>query len=395
MGDNYLYLYPDTFFFNGKDTMLLYSTANHNVLEIKSDSILQQLQNNLMQLENSYCIKIDDTILVQYKQVLDDIINGGFGSVVKTSFEKRPVSYPPVLKINRDIDSIRYDYGKGRAGYILQYLHEITIYLSGHKHIEDHNYKQTIYPIACSGKLVEEKLLKLIDSTQGGALDVINLLGDTKIISEYLNLFQMLRHLDIRVNFYILYEDFCNNKDTIEAIMPDFNIIVLYKGCFLKSINPSYDSVCLITSETEVNIAEQFLLENTDKEKSIELVPIYTGENLEFFKKNVFITKEEILLQKRSKQDIFINMELNTNYFGKLTILPDGHIYSNVNRNPLGTIDDSLYEIIYKELDESVAWRNVRNEEPCNKCRFRWLCPPVSNYEFIAKTYNLCTINIF
>lgn len=394
MDDNYLYLYPDTFFFNGEHTMLLYSTANHNSLEIKNDAVLQNLQNSLLQLENSYCIKIDGSVLLQYKQLLENIIKGGFGNVVKTSFEKRPVSYPPVLKINRDMDSIRYDYEKEQAGYILQYLHEITIYLSGHEHIADQYYKQTIYPVVCNEKLEEEKLIKLIHSTRGGALNTINLLGDVQIIPEYANLFQILQHLDIRVNFYILYEEFFKDQNIIKAIPPDFNIIFLYKGSYLKHIHSSYDAVCLITSESEMDTVEEFLSGNTNNEKKVELIPIYTGENLNFFRKNVFSTKDEILSQKRSKQDIFINMELNSNYFGKLTILPNGRIYSNLNCAPLGLIDNSLYEIIYKELNESIAWRNIRDKKPCTECRFRWLCPPVSNYEFAAKTYNLCTINI-
>lgn len=86
-------------------------------------------------------------------------------------------------------------------------------------------------------------------------------------------------------------------------------------------------------------------------------------------------------------------MELNTNYFGRLTILPDGSIYSNLNTFSLGSLEDSLYEIIFKELNEGKSWQNGRHKEPCTECRFRWLCPPISNYEFVVGQYNLCTID--
>jgi len=92
-----------------------------------------------------------------------------------------------------------------------------------------------------------------------------------------------------------------------------------------------------------------------------------------------------------TKRELFAKKELNTNFFGKLTIFPDGNIYSNPNERPLGTIKDSLYEMLYKELTEGYAWMLTRDQkEPCTKCRFKFLCPPISNYEFAIGKFNLC-----
>lgn len=395
MSNNYLYLYPDTFFFNGKSKMLLYNTVNYKILEIKSDPVLTDLQNYLMQLENSYCIQLDESLFLQYKSLWDEIMNEGFGDIVCTSSSReKPVSYPPVLKINRDIDSIRYDYGKKRAGYILQYLNEVTVYLCGNnKYVTAEYYKQTTYPVLSNDKLSENRVIKLVESTKGGALKVINLLGDPQILSGYTNLFQILKNRDIHVNFYILHENFVKDKNIAEIIPPDFNIVILYERASLKEINPFYDATCFITNEFDIKEVEQFLSGDKNKAKRVELIPIYTGENLHFFEENVLITKAEVLSSKLSKQDIFIRMALNINYFGKLIVLPDGNIYSNVNCPPLGTIDNSLYELIYKELNEAIAWCNVRNKEPCIQCQFRWICPPISNYEFVINQYNLCTVS--
>lgn len=391
MKHTFLCLHPDTFFFKGKHKLLLYNSESHQYLEAENDAALEDVQNRLLQLENAYCIPINEPLFTQYKYLWEEIENRKLGILLQSTWQERPVSYPPVLKMNQNINTIRYDYKEKQAGYILEYLYEVTVYLSGNESVRDEYYKQTLYPLPHKGKLSPEQLLEWFSRTKGGALRTVNFIGDPIILSEYKDVFNFLRKSEIYINYYILWDDFFPVRDT-KLIPADFNTVILYKGDTFDKVDPAYDAKCLITDNEEIYRVKRILSALPDRGKSVELVPVYTGKNLNFFRECIYTDKEELLSSELSKQDIFTRMELNTNYFGKLTILPDGSIYSNLNTPSLGGLNDSLYEIIYKELNAGGNWRCVRNFEPCNQCRFRWLCPPISNYEFILDKYNLCSV---
>lgn len=389
----YLCLYPSTFFWKGRNKMLLYESVHHRFLEIEQTPELSGLQSRLMQLENAYCIPIEEPLLSQYKHVWDGIRSGAFGELVQAVAETKPLSYPPVPKINQNLDTIRYSYGNRQAGYILQYLHEVTVYLSGNEDIKESYYTQTIYPLRDKHTLPREKLLRWFEATKGGALKVVNFLGDPRILSGYRELFRSLAAAGIALNYYIFPEEFVQVRAAAGILPPELNTVFIYSGNALRLVDPDYDAVCLVKDEKDLSEAEQAVSGREKTGKGVELVPVYTGANQYFFQQHVFISKAELLSSGLSKRDIFVRMGLNINFFGKLTILPDGNIYSNLNIAPLGNLDDSLYEIIFKELDQEKSWLHVRGKAPCDQCRFRWLCPPVSNYEYVMGQYNLCTVD--
>ncbi len=98
-------------------------------------------------------------------------------------------------------------------------------------------------------------------------------------------------------------------------------------------------------------------------------------------------------VKSRNSGEIFRNQKLNSNFFGKLYVLPDGSVKANMNSTILGNINtNSLLEIIYLELHKNTAWRKVRDEEPCNACLYQFLCPAPSNYEMVISEPNLCNI---
>ena len=124
-----------------------------------------------------------------------------------------------------------------------------------------------------------------------------------------------------------------------------------------------------------------------------QLKPVYTGDNIDFFKENVFLTKDDILSTPLSISDFFINQSMNIFDFGKIAIMSNGDIYANVNYPILGNIHThSIYEIISKELEEGRSWLRIRNQAPCNTCLYQWFCPSPSNYEIAIGRPNLCHV---
>lgn len=46
---------------------------------------------------------------------------------------------------------------------------------------------------------------------------------------------------------------------------------------------------------------------------------------------------------------------MNSNYWGRLSVFPDGSVYSNINNPPVGTIKDTIYDLIIKEMKNRSA----------------------------------------
>ena len=136
-------------------------------------------------------------------------------------------------------------------------------------------------------------------------------------------------------------------------------------------------------------LIEQFQIEH------YQMNPIYTGENIRFFEENVFLSKEDIISKSLTIKDFFTHQAMNIYDFGKINIMPNGDAYANVNHPALGNIfRHSIHEIVQKEMDEGQSWFRIRNQAPCNKCVYQWLCPSPSNYEISIGHPNLCHIEV-
>lgn len=114
--------------------------------------------------------------------------------------------------------------------------------------------------------------------------------------------------------------------------------------------------------------------------------------NYAFFNHHVFLNESDLNEIKLSKAEIFAHQALNTNDFGKLTIMPDGKVYANPHFPVLGTIEDDIRELVYKELVNGTSWRRIRDMKPCCDCVYQWLCPSPSDYELAIGKPNLCHI---
>jgi len=95
-----------------------------------------------------------------------------------------------------------------------------------------------------------------------------------------------------------------------------------------------------------------------------------------------------------SQKDILRNQELNSYNFGKVTVLNNGYVYSNLNSKPIGRLGvSSIGDFLLKEWKNRESWFLLRKSVlPCKNCIYNILCPPISNYEIYQKKYNLCTI---
>jgi pseudo-rSAM protein len=171
------------------------------------------------------------------------------------------------------------------------------------------------------------------------------------------------------------------------------NLVTLITG-----INISPDFTFII--ETEENIAQaQALISRFDIE-TYSFSPHFNGKNLPFFEKYVFITRASILESKPSITGILSRGAVNFSHSGKITILSNGDLYSNLNLDKMGNITgESLHKIFYRQLKAGKSsslyktwWRTREQVIPCKHCHYNLLCPSMSNYELSIGRNNLCHI---
>jgi len=388
MESHWLSLSPDTFIFIDKKKLLLYNAATHRYLQTEISEFTHKLYGYFSVLDNLYNIKLSDNEYVYNKELLDSIHHNGFGKYQRATTAEKILSYPPVCKIHKDIHTIRSDYQEKRAGYILDYLKEITIYLTGDANGSPDFYRQTIYPVMSDYVIKLDVIMNFMKQLKGASLLAMHILCDTRLLTTYTHFFQYLKQHAYPVHFYI-FSSSLDQMNPIPNFFEEINVSVICTGKQKTVPYKPYHYIYLITDESEL---EHALYQSSLYENS-EIVPIYTGNNLDFFIKRVFTSKDELLSLQLTKREIFARQLLNTNFFGKLTLLPDSSVYANTHITPLGSINDSLYEVIFKALNESDSWMMTRDgKEPCSDCRFRYLCPPISNYELFIGNNNLCNI---
>lgn len=148
----------------------------------------------------------------------------------------------------------------------------------------------------------------------------------------------------------------------------------------------------LIENNKQYNLAKSLIHKYNIIKYTFTLT--YNGNNMSFFQKYVYLSKKDILSHPHSKQDIFINTILNKISFGKLSIFPNSQVYSDIHDKSLGNLrQNTIPELIYKEMTQRNIWLNTRNQKPCKNCIFQYLCPPPSQYERMIRKLDLCKIS--
>jgi len=122
--------------------------------------------------------------------------------------------------------------------------------------------------------------------------------------------------------------------------------------------------------------------------------PFMNGKNMQFFREHVFISEEDIRASRPTQNQIFSRLTMNENDYGKLTVLPGGDVYANLNDELLGnTSHQTIIDLVEKEVAGGKSWMRRRPlMEPCTGCLYQFLCPPISNYEIRLQQYNFCHI---
>lgn len=290
-----------------------------------------------------------------------------------------------------------WDHQRGFGGNIMQNLHELTFYLNHSNYGHEFLFKQTVFPQKDCRQLDKESIVSFIRNGKNPFLSNINLVGNIFTYYQYEQLISDMVEMEMSCTVKITIQDLTEHLEAFKRFEWPENIQfdILVESIPEQPYLLLHELKVPVSVTLLVSTAEDYQLffdefYNAPVYQDARVVPIFKEGNREFFMDNVFMERNDLDEVKLSKRNILMNQTLNSNDFGKLTIFSNGTVYANVNKKPLGTIDNSVYSLVYNEMTEGESWLNTRDMKPCSDCVYQWLCPSPGNYELVIGKPNLC-----
>jgi pseudo-rSAM protein len=418
--EKWLVLDPYVYVACSSSDTLFYNTVNGTSLYCPGQPAVRRMAKKLASIANLYSIPISfgeeetremNTFIRRLQaKYMADIYPAAWSSA-------KPFQVQPLISVYRDRLDANATPSHAPGQNCLSFLHEITFHIN---HLDEswpgactEGHRQFIYPRFQSDYAELDFLLvkEVLDRARAGRLARINLVGDFSRYEVISQLIEQLGTFKGWLQFYVpasvLHKPSAwqNAIQTCKEITDKWSLIVLLDRysdnefmaksvkCALALTGISASFCFIVQNEKQLLAAGQLIEEHGLGHYTIK--PYYNEKNAGFFNKYVFLSLKKVLHQRPDYHQIMINQVLNRNHFGKITVLADGRVYANVCKNALGRLGrQSLHEIVYRESAADAVWRRTRDRvKPCRGCVFRFLCPPISNYEYALGRYDLCRLN--
>jgi pseudo-rSAM protein len=406
------------------DHILLYNPYNNNNLILNLNDLenyskneisdFKKMTNQLFSLQNHTRIIKFDGDYKQNKSVnsfIKQIKDNFMGDLIDANLSSPPIQPPYKPNIGKDRNNLKkYEFlslGEGTK----KYVKKISLYLntkSGDSNELISAYRQFNYPYfkKCKKELSFKYISEIYQQFHFSFLERVNILGtDIWKYSNLSKLLELIKTSNIKTEFYLRDTDALENINNFSDFSAkNIKINVLCTKNYTKNhLIMLMDTAKKNNIKMKLNFAisserDYSNIENIIQELNIKhftLLPYYNKSNVDFFKENIFVNKEDIFKSNLKLVDIFRNQNLNSNFFGNIHVFHNGDVYANPNNSKLGNLKThTLMEMIYKEMNQGKSWFKLRkNISPCKSCIFNALCPPISNYEYVFGKYNLCDIN--
>jgi len=384
--------------------VLFYNTLNKKMVLISKQPSIVNICRMLTKPSNNYIIEISEEELNNpaIRSFIKLLRKSYMGDLLRQSWSgRKPVMIVPIPLIKK--------HETGAFVPDAETLRELILHLSSSNSglVRQYNraYAQFGFPHATSGKKKEldPRLLKvIIDGTRSFSKTTLDLVAEN--ILEYSHLKELLTMLETvnhQKRFYFFPMNF--NPQAFDIPKKNSTCILLLTHPFseakidsiIKSFHQTRNHIPVewhfIVRDSHELVEANRIIQNLHL-KNIFFKPYFTGSNYSFFSDYVVITKEDIAASKPDQQQILARKMINETEWGKLTILPGGKVFANVNDEPLGNLKkDSMNDLIIKEANNGASWKRIRSSVvPCKNCLYYLLCPPISNYELVMKKFNLC-----
>jgi len=407
----FLTVYPFVYISKYNNDTLFYNTISGESAIFKDNIFIAELARNLEEQEYACVInkvEIDELNKVDFLKIL---VEKNLGYYI----DKQRLKISPVTTRCVEINNQNFVAQFRNNEYIMENLREITFHINNEmgnqitstrqlKNLK--SPKQFLFPIyeSPTSELLLSKIEKVIEKIEINKLNINIIGGNIFRYSQIESLINFLNKTTFNIFYYFHYKDWIEEHS--QRILPLINEhdikIILIDFPFKEAQFKLWEAVV-----EQKNVRIEFIVENNDQMEEAEMIinrfklnncifrPYYNGDNYDFFKENVFVNEEDILSVKESLFELVAKKISNPTFFGKFTIDAHENVYSNMNLPPVCNIDSLNLEYLIYDLisKEDSIWLNSKfKEKPCNKCIYKLLCPPVSNYDLVMNKHNLCTV---
>ena len=379
--NDYISLLPNTFLWVSETEGLLYNTDNSSHYKFGLNADIEAICNALTKLENLYTVSLPDNITADLRLFIDTIVDLKLGFVHQNP---RLYTLPPYLKIQEEFQEFNYT----PTGRCLHNLKEVSVYVGGTCDTNQY-YIQSDYPVNSDSELSYEDIYTIVNHL------IPKTVRDIKIILSNVDSYKTIHNIlqcspveNKRFTICLKPGDYQQWMSRNYYIPSDINIQLVGLPHDYDRVNIDNEIFCqiLIKESNDIEILEKL----TKSIKNYSVIPVFDGNNYDFFRQNVFITKEDICNSRLDKRLVFAHGVINLNKFGKFSILPDKKVYSNVLADPLGSIYDNIYMIINDEILNQRWWFETRSSEKCASCLYKYLCPSISIQENLMNINHIC-----
>lgn len=391
-----LCLSPATLIFSSKKEVLFYDYETGAFVKYENQDSINDFVTILQNPDNMYTICENDIPHNKAVQELIQLLSSNY-MIDYLEYDKvAPIVIPPFLKCHEELWA-------EESSETSQFISptDLYIYLNGECDHGCNNCKklafQMTHCIKDDGEIRLDDIKHLISETKsfnepitfhlcGGDIGKYSSLHALSILLAESGIRPLVHLSYLNLNSYVYKQlEYCNPTYIVSIDFPiSYNAITSVVKEY-KTNNLKLEFI--VTSDDDIYTAERII--KAEKLKNFSLVPFYNGNNIDFFKQNVFMEEEDILKSKPSKQMIYRRMIFNVNNIGKIILRSNGTYYANLNKSALGNIAQPLTSIIEKEWESKESWRDTRTSKSCSRCLYQYLCPSPSNYEYVIKR-NLC-----
>ncbi|CDN30417.1 hypothetical protein BN938_0311 [Mucinivorans hirudinis] len=408
----WLLLESYVFLWSNEKEILIYNHLSGQGYLYRNSAELNPIVEQLKDKSNLYCTTIceEDLKKKTIGDFIADLRKNFCGDIFDTEFfPKKPVVIIPELTVNEETylktETVKRDVNRGVNA--MSNLLECTIHLTENCSLKcpDCNSvnKQLTWCCSEGNKVMTmQQVASILEQLQTASVHLVNFIGgDVFSYPHFDELMSELEKYHFNKKFYIDHRLISKHINKINQISKlGLNLVVLVNAIDTQiddSILSELENlsgvsvVFLISKPEEYQVAEEI---TTKHNLNSKIIPFFNSTNIDFFEEYVFQDLTDILDTKWGRSELFSNMVINSNNFGKLTILPSGDSYANFNHSNIGNIfTQTIDDMVNNEMSSGKVWRNTRDSvKPCKDCICKYLCPPISNYEYVTQRYNFCKL---
>jgi len=366
-----------------ENTIFLYNTKDGSKLQYKN-KILSDLMNEILKKKNLYVLEIDKSTLNSngVKKFLKEIKNNHFGDYYYCDESMQvPVQMKPLVKSYLPMYSqVKFS--------VEDHVRSIDIFLNSSNDFCNKEIIKQFSWVYYNKRYSEIKFSKIENLFKLTSKRIkVGLFGGNLFAYKEFEKLYGLKSDDVEINIHWKY------IDEINAMRIKY--LRCKKGVdYLDYINKHYDVHYRFLISTRGDILKADNMIEKLKIKSYTFQPFYDGNNIEFFEEHVFMTKETIFETKLSQRVLLSKRIINNKMYGKLTILPNGNVYSHFFEEPFGNLKlSNIVQITSNVIKNSKVWHQTRNQvNICKNCLYVDFCPSISNYEYALEKYDLCDL---